>query len=500
MSKFQQPGIFSLLNYFNWNRKGISNHSLKKFLHRSDEPHISKEELSFQELSKGKQHDIKLSKEQKVIRSLIIKTNKNVFYTGAAGTGKSVLLHSIIKGLKAKYKNSVSVTATTGIAAVNIGGQTLHSFAGLTPQTQHYEIKDIIKDLPKGAEDRWRCLKALVIDEVSMLNADLFEKLNCLAQYYHNNTLPFGGIQLVLAGDFFQLPPIEKDNDKVKYCFEADSWSKTLNHTIVLAKVHRQREEEFINMLNEFRYGYVSKKSNQIMSNLEKAPNYDNDGILVTELYAINKYVNNINTAKLAELPYQEMVYEAKDWEHEKRGRLQTLLKNCLAPKRLILKRDAQVMLLRNVTQDLVNGTKGVVIGWFSVNNWEFYDDIPDVLTEDESLLPVVKFINGQTKIVPPFEWKLETKFKEKVEKVASRLQIPLMLCWAISIHKSQGHTLERVKVNLDRTFENGQTYVALSRATSLNSLQVLNFSADKVFAESKVIDFYKSLTSSVNV
>lgn len=135
--------------------------------------------------------------------------------------------------------------------------------------------------------------------------------------------------------------------------------------------------------------------------------------------YAINKYVNNVNTAKLAELPYKEMVYEAGDWEPKFGGRLEALIRNCLAPKNLRLKRDAQVMLLKNTTSELVNGSKGVVVGWFSKITSKFYEDVP---TEDsESLLPVVKFINGQTKVIPPFEWYLENKYKKKV---ASRRQV----------------------------------------------------------------------------
>ncbi|CAB4387400.1 unnamed protein product [Rhizophagus irregularis] len=489
MNKFQQPGIFSLLNFMNWNQKNISNASLKKLLHCVDEPHTSQEDQEL--LEEQRDSNITLSTEQEAVKNSITTKRKNVFYTGAAGTGKSVLLRSIIKTLKENYgRSNVGITATTGIAAINIGGQTLHSFAGLTPQTQYYEIEDIIENLSKGAKARWKKTEALVIDEVSMLNGNLFDKLNRIAQHFRCNEKPFGGLQLVLTGDFFQLPPIKNDIEKVKYCFEVDSWSESLDHTFQLTKVHRQREEEFVKMLNEFRYGHVSEKSSQIMSNLEKAPIYNNDGILVTELYAINKYVNNVNTAKLAELPYKEMVYEAEDWEPKFGGRLEALIRNCLAPKNLRLKRDAQVMLLKNTTSELVNGSKGVVVGWFSKITSKFYEDVP---TEDSvSLLPVVKFINGQTKVIPPFEWSLENKYKKKV---ASRRQIPLILCWAVSIHKSQGHTLERVKINLDRVFETGQAYVALSRATSLNSLQVLNFSADKVFAEEKVINFYKSLT-----
>ncbi|CAB4414174.1 unnamed protein product [Rhizophagus irregularis] len=461
MNKFQQPGIFSLLNFMNWNQKNISNASLKKLLHRVDEPHTSREDQELLEVQRDS--NIKLSTEQEAVKNSITTKRKNVFYTGAAGTGKSVLLRSIIKTLKENYgRFNVGITATT----------------------------DIIENLSKGAKARWKKTEALVIDEVSMLNGNLFDKLNRIAQHFRRNEKPFGGLQLVLTGDFFQLPPIKNDIEKVKYCFEADSWSESLDHTFQLTKVHRQREEEFVKMLNEFRYGHVSEKSSQIMSNLEKAPIYNNDGILVTELYAINKYVNNVNTAKLAELPYKEMVYEAEDWEPKFGGRLEALIRNCLAPKNLRLKRDAQVMLLKNTTSELVNGSKGVVVGWFSKITSKFYEDVP---TEDSvSLLPVVKFINGQTKVIPPFEWTLENKYKKKV---ASRIQIPLILCWAVSIHKSQGHTLERVKINLDRVFETGQAYVALSRATSLNSLQVLNFSADKVFAEEKVINFYKSLT-----
>ncbi|CAI2165005.1 15322_t:CDS:10 [Funneliformis geosporum] len=466
MCSLRTASVFSLLENINWKlfkNKGVHVTRLETLKLLSKEPHLSDKDYAYQ-AKLDALRTVNLCNEQQVVKDLVLKKEDNVFYTGAAGTGKSILLRSIISDLRKKYgKSSVAVTAMTGIAAINIGGQTLHSFAGFTPQSSLMNIESLHKHLNRSRRivKRWMKIKALVIDEVSMLDAELFDRLNHVVKNIRCDTRPFGGLQLIITGDFCQLPPVNK---VLNYCFEAESWN-SLNHAIQLTTVHRQSEQEFIKMLNEIRFGTMSEKTIETINNLDKAPEYKNDGIDVS----------------------------SEDWEPKNYGQLRSLIKGCLAPLKLPLKINAQVMLTKNFTKQLVNGSKGVVVGWFSIPSMKFYDEHDEVPSDDVTfVLPVVKFTNGQIKIIPWTEWTLRD---ETDHVVARRIQIPLILSWAISIHKSQGQTLERVKVDLNKVFERGQTYVALSRATSLNSLQVLNFSRDKVITEERVKIFYDLLT-----
>ncbi|CAJ0908119.1 8902_t:CDS:10 [Entrophospora sp. SA101] len=441
--------------------------------------HLIKNEIESLQSFLEEKDRVQLSSEQTKIYDLVVHENSNVFFTGAAGTGKSLLLRVLIKALKQKHekisydKDSIGVTATTGIAAINIGGKTLHSFTGIGRCPDHYNVHGLVRKIDGSisASTRWNNVKVLIIDEISMLDAELFDKLNSVAKILRKNDNPFGGIQLVLSGDFCQLPPI---GEETKYCFEADSWSDYL-----------------VNMLNELRFGTVTGETKKIMKSLEKERVYPDDGIAVSELYPCNKSVDEINLRKLEEIPHKKYEYLASDSKSS--SDVQELLKkNCMAKKTLELKRGAQVMLIKNLPKDnLVNGSKGVVVGFYAVQkNKKFYSG------EDESfngdiLLPIVKFTNGVEKIIYVSKWRVEDS---NGKLLALRHQLPLILSWAISIHKSQGQSFERIKVDLKDVFEKGQTYVALSRAVSLESIQVLNFSQRKIMSDPKVVEFYKSL------
>ncbi|GBB85025.1 hypothetical protein RclHR1_01160019 [Rhizophagus clarus] len=435
-----------------------------------------------------------LSEEQQRIFNLVVLDRDNIFFTGSAGTGKSFLLQRIITSLKARYgSETVAVTATTGIAAVNISGTTLHSFAGvgLGRGTAAELIKSVQKSV--AARNRWKSIDTLIIDEISMLDADLFDKLENIARTVRNNNRPFGGIQLVVTGDFFQLPPVSKNS---KFCFEALKWKTCLKHTIQLTKIYRQKDSELIELLNEMRYGEVSDKSLKLLDRLANEPNYPNDGIRPTELYPINDMVNKANATELGKIPHKSYIYTSNDWEPLRGGQLHNLIKNCLAPERLELKRDSQVMLIKNLSRDLVNGSRGVVVGFHDKEDGSSYyngDDEGLERLNGKKLSPIVRFTNSLEMVMEEAEWTI-TSPGDVV--LASRKQIPLVLAWAISIHKSQGQTLERVKVDLGRVFEKGQAYVALSRATSVRSLQVSGFRKDKVMCHEKVKRFYNSLTT----
>lgn len=221
-----------------------------------------------------------LSDEQKNVLHLVVNQGKSIFYTGSAGTGKSVLMRAIITGLKHKYKtgsDSVAVTASTGLAACNIDGMTLHSFAGagLAKEPAPELIKKIKKN-PK-TRGRWQRVKVLVIDEVSMVDGELFDKLEQVARALRSNGLPFGGIQLVITGDFFQLPPVPERGGMAKFAFEASTWNTCLEHTILLTHVFRQRDAKFAAMLNDMRLGILSTSTVKAFQDLARPLTFDDD-------------------------------------------------------------------------------------------------------------------------------------------------------------------------------------------------------------------------------
>ena len=205
-----------------------------------------------------------LSEEQQHILDLVVESKRSVFFTGSAGTGKSVLLREIISTLRKKHvrePDRVAVTASTGLAACNIGGVTLHSFAGIGLGKE--DVPELVKKIRRNqkAKQRWQRTKILVVDEVSMVDGDLFDKLEAIARQLRNNGRPFGGIQIVITGDFFQLPPVPDNNKIAKFAFDAASWSTSIQHTIGLHHVFRQKDPVFAGMLNEMREGRLSQNS-----------------------------------------------------------------------------------------------------------------------------------------------------------------------------------------------------------------------------------------------
>lgn len=455
---------------------------------------------------------MRLSEEQRHVLEQVILYGRNVFFTGSAGTGKSVLLRELIHRLRAKYKNAkgssywesmstndaVAVTASTGIAACNIGGCTLHSFVGVGLGTE--ALPTLIGKVRKNSNTirRWQDTKVLIIDEVSMIDSDFMDKVEALARSIRRNEQPWGGIQVVLTGDFFQLPPVSK-NGAVKFCFEGQSWTSTITSTIQLQQVFRQKDQTFADMLNEMRLGQMSAATIQKFSQLTRALPTD-DGLRPTELFPLRNQVEDANNRMLQSLPGNIMVYKARD-SGPMRDKME---QNTLAPTTLQLKINAQVMMLKNQSGGgmggLVNGSLGVVVGF--VNRPAENDNM--VGSDGRSKgsfnapgeeLPLVKFTmdNGTTRemVVGREEWKIELP---NGDIQGSRIQIPLNLAWSLSIHKSQGQTLPKVKVDLGKVFEKGQAYVAMSRATSLEGLQVLNFNEKRVMVHPKVTDFYSRL------
>ena len=469
-----------------------------------------------------------LSSEQRYVLDLVVDQQKSVFFTGSAGTGKSVLLREIISVLRSKYakqQDRIAITASTGLAACNIGGVTLHSFAGIGLGKE--DVPELVKKVKRNqkAKHRWLRTAFLIIDEVSMVDAELFDKLEALARAIRNTAKPFGGIKLVVTGDFFQLPPVPEKGKVARFSFDAAAWATSLDHTIGLHHVFRQKDPEFANMLNEMREGHMEESSIQAFHKLSRP--IDNDSVYpsfaATELFPTRGEVDAANNNRMRQLHGSTVTYEARDGgsvaDKEQRDRM---LANCMAPENLELKKGAQVMLIKNIDDMLVNGSLGRVRGFMNEAQFDSYNADPDEfemlqqVEDDEGLSKeqmkkrrVMHLSAGQTAQVWPLVrftlsdgntrdllcnrelWKIELP---NGEVQASRSQVPLILAWALSIHKAQGQTLEKVKVDLGKVFEKGQAYVALSRATSMQGLQVLRFDKNKVMAHPRVRDFYAEL------
>ena len=232
---------------------------------------------------------IELSEEQAKVVKLVVDGKKSVFFTGSAGTGKSVLLRDIIRNLRLKYKKEqdrVAVTASTGLAACNVGGSTLHSFAGIGLGKD--EVPELVRKIKRNAKAkiRWQRTKVLIVDEISMVDGDLFDKLENIARIIRSNGRPFGGIQLVITGDFFQLPPVPDNGRIAKFAFDAATWNTSIEHTIGLNKVFRQKDPTFANMLNEMRVGKLTQKSIDTFRSLCR-PLHADDSFQATELYVL---------------------------------------------------------------------------------------------------------------------------------------------------------------------------------------------------------------------
>ncbi|KAK5627608.1 hypothetical protein RRF57_003323 [Xylaria bambusicola] len=268
-------------------RKQLKNQNKKS----DPEGHLSLDEMRAvtddHVIQKTKASAISLSSEQQHVIDLVTKKGQSVFFTGPAGTGKSVLMRAIISELKKKWARDperLSVTASTGLAACNIGGQTLHSFAGIGLGKE--DVPSLVKKIRRNAKakNRWLRTKTLIIDEVSMVDGDLFDKLSQIAREIRNNGRAFGGIQLVITGDFFQLPPVPDGGKKeAKFAFDAATWNTSIDHTIGLTQVFRQKDPQFAGMLNEMRLGKISDDTVQAFKNLARPLSFD-DGLDVTEL------------------------------------------------------------------------------------------------------------------------------------------------------------------------------------------------------------------------
>lgn len=418
---------------------------------------------------KEQPEEIKLSEEQERV-IVAFRAGKNLLVTGSAGTGKSTLL----RAMQEHAGGRLPVTATTGIAAVVVGGMTIHSWSGVgiakeSPKTLANRILD-----RKGEPlERLRNFNRLAIDEISMMSRHLFDKLEEVFRLVRKDPRPFGGMQLVLFGDFLQLPPVTRDekDDTDRFCFSSDAWKLAEIETHMLTKVFRQQDEEFSGALNDIRVGKLSEVASRLLNSRYGRRAVDTmPDIKAVTVFTHNEDVEAHNMTFLAQIEGESQFYNANDAGNQ--AQIETLRKNCLAPTLLELKIGAQVMLLKNLDplSGFANGSIGVVTGF-----------------NKHSKEPEVKFSNGHTRTLSIAKWEI----KDGQRILATRHQIPLRLAWAITVHKSQGMTLDKIDVHLGRVFEDGQAYVALSRVKTLQGLFIKSGGKEAIRANAEALHFY---------
>jgi len=442
-----------------------------------------------------------LTNEQLSVINLLLQ-DENVFLTGGGGVGKSYLLSAIyteFPGLKhklSKKKNPelvsklprIQMCALTGCAALLLGhkAKTLHSWAGIGLGKESTAELYVKISRNRKAKKNWLCTDLLIIDEISMMTAELFDKLNELAKKIRSNKKPFGGIQLLLVGDFFQLPPVTKGDDML-FAFESDAWSSAITSSVELTIIQRQKDEAFQKILKEARTGSLSKESIKILTHRQGREWKDNK-IRPTLLFPRRAEVDMINDTNLKALQGRKYTYKAR-LVHDGKAPAEFTEKDeafqkALAlfdsaasySKELVLMVGAQVMLIANTnpTEGLVNGSRGVVTGFCSYSE-----------------LPIIEFVNGVKKTLGSHTWPIEEY------EFVSRSQIPLQLAFAVTTHKCQGSTLDSALVDIGSgIFEYGQAYVALSRVRSLEALYVHDFDKTAFRAHPKVKEFYTKLVT----
>jgi ATP-dependent DNA helicase PIF1 len=424
---------------------------------------------------------------------------ENIFITGPGGSGKSALIREIIRDARERGK-SAQVCAMTGTAAVLLqcNAKTIHSWGGIG--LANGEKLAVANKVNKSRfkKKNWKMVDLLIVDEVSMMSVKIFELLEMTARLCRKNTKPFGGIQVIFTGDFYQLPPVGNDGEPetVKFCFESPIWKNIFTRQIQLKQIFRQDDPIYKKILNQIRIGRITKSTVETLNKYVGRKVGTGEKILPTVLYPTKRKVEAINSASLNGLKGDEVVFDssmatrdempyndkradamAELFSQEQKDReYKYMVDNVNFEKRLVLKEGAQVMCVVNMDMDsatpICNGSQGVVVR-FEADN-----------------LPIVRFKNGAECKIMPHVWQSET-----IPSVGIK-QIPLILSWAITIHKSQGASLDMAEIDVGSgIFECGQTYVALSRLRSIDGLYLKSFDPSKIIINLKVREFYKILT-----
>ncbi|TSC70894.1 MAG: AAA ATPase [Parcubacteria group bacterium Gr01-1014_46] len=409
----------------------------------------------------------------------ILKMGKNVFITGPAGSGKTHVINTYVKYLK-EHAVDVAVTASTGIAATHIGGMTIHSWSGLgiRDTLTDYDIEDMIER--QYLYKRFDRTKVLIIDEVSMLHNYRLDLIDWICRQMKHNEKPFGGMQIILCGDFFQLPPVTRagnyrtfsdvpfgDTVETEFAYKSQSFLASKFTVCYLSEQHRQKDNTYLSILNQIRENKVSSKTIELLkSRLNIGTDESGES---TRLYTHNIDVDVVNKKHLDLINSNSKKYYMTSKGSS--GLSETLKKSCLSPEELELKVGAKVMFTKNHPEGLyVNGTLGVVKEFNSFGE------------------PVVVTNSGMEISVSPQSWKIEEEGKIKAEIS----QLPLRLAWAITVHKSQGMSLDSMEVDLSKSFVKGMGYVALSRVRSLEGMKLLGFNDMSLLVDPEVLEMDK--------
>jgi len=416
----------------------------------------------------------------------LIKEGKNIFINAPAGTGKSTLVTHFFQTYK--LNKFIGLTSTTGISALNISGSTLHSFLGIGLGEE--TVEDLYSRIMKYKDKRdlWLKLDILIIDEISMLHPQLFDKLETLARMIRCNKVPFGGIQLVVMGDLFQLPPVTLGpNRKPTLITNSAKFRKCVDTVVELRNIMRQTDLIFKTVLNKIRIGIVDDQVKRILKTRFIKPT--KQSIQPTKLFCTRKSVQDINDKELNKLATQG--YSFREYSMEfvnlnermplSRSRdkvpfeyiTKNFIKNSTTPSILQICEKTQVMLTYNMTPSLVNGNRGIVVG-FTFDNY-----------------PIVEFLNGTTIVIKPIKFNLHhTLPNGKIKIVGYAVQIPLKIAYALTIHACQGSTLDCARVDLRETFEYGQAYTALSRVRALDGLFLRRFDFGVIQAHPEALEW----------
>ena len=433
---------------------------------------------------------------------------ENLFITGPGGTGKSFLIKKIVRHAEDNNK-TIKVCALTGCAAILLEckATTLHMFSGIGfANKKNSEIIEELFTTKRYKLKNWRKLEILIIDEVSMMSLKILLLLDSIAKKFYNNSKPFGGLQIIFTGDFYQLSPVCNnylEKEDTMFCFEHDLWNQLFakENQIVLKTIFRQKDETLLKVLKYIRKGQISPSTRQALETRifkTQELNLIKKDKILTMLSPIKRDVERINLKEYLKLDtsiqekeymldYIDLYIKYDENEDEKTNLFALLLKsneqlkkdydflanNILAEKCLKLKIGAHVMCIANINCNgelqIANGSQGIIVGF------------------NEKDLPYVKFNNIKEPIlIDYYIWKSE--FNKRV----GLMQLPLIYSWAITIHKSQGLTLENAIIDIgSNIFADGQTYVALSRVKSLEGLYLTSFDCTKIKCNPLVKAFY---------
>lgn len=390
----------------------------------------------------------------------ILKTGANVFLTGEPGAGKTYVVNQYVNWLEAAGLK-VAVTASTGIAATHIGGMTIHSWSGVGARDTftQYDLDQIM-----GREKTVRRIKGthvLIIDEISMLDGKLLDMVDVVCRTARGRGEAFGGLQVVLVGDFFQLPPVTRQGEVLRYAFASRAWDMARPLICYLTEQFRQEDEQLLALLSSIRSNQIEEDHYTLLA---EQTDIAHENIEPTRLYTHNADVDTVNLGKL-----RELTGKAKTYTMSGRGSkvmVESLKRNCLSPEVLELREEAMVMCTKNNFEaGYVNGTLARVVG-FGVDG------------------PIIETSDGRKITIEPVSWDVIEDGKSR----ASIEQIPLRLAWAITVHKSQGMSLDAAEVDLSKSFVFGQGYVALSRVRSLAGLKVLGMHQNALQVDPRVV------------